>query len=251
MFPEAQPPRPLPRRALGLGARRAGEFGSGREMPRGLRVLAGNAARGAGSRHCPGRCRDRPGGWGPGGTGYLLRRSRRRQDKRGAASGAGPLPNSRRGSPVPELRSLPRRRLPGRAPSPGLPAGCPGRPQVCGARARPAPPWCEPPQGAGAPGGGSVPAPPRGCAGRRALSQAAGLAFLRTGRRGGAALPVPCPCPARVPPPGSERRVPAPGGGGPGQGRPHGPAPAPRGRGRQRLCRGNRASLMGGTFRAK
>lgn len=240
-------PSPAGRSGSGLAGRES--FAPGWEMPRGLRVLAGNAARGNGS---PASAPS-AGGTGPGGEGRTgrapLRRSRRRQDKRGAASGAGPPPNSRRGSPALQPRSLPRSRrcLPVRAPFPGQPAGCPAPLQVCGA------PGFGHPRGAGA-ARREAPCPPRGAARAvpRVLFGRLGLAFPWRGRRAGA-VPPRCPGQRRS---GKRRclRVPAPPRPcGHRAARPRSPhGPASRGTGLAAAVRRiNRASVMGETFRAK
>ncbi|XP_062370921.1 basic proline-rich protein-like [Cinclus cinclus] len=147
-------------------------------MPRGLRVLAGNAARGnEGLASAPSAGGTGPGGEsGPDGTGNPPRRSRLRPDKRGAASGAGSPPKSRRGSPAPRPRPLlhSRRCLPGRAPSPGPPAGCPPPPSLRGS-------WVR-----------ATPAAPAPSGGRHRARLAAGLPAVCGGAlRVGSGSPVP------------------------------------------------------------
>lgn len=155
-------PSPAGRSGWGLAGRES--FAPGWEMLRGLRLLAGNAVQRPpvrrGGAALVSRAGRSAGGTGPNGAGGLRAGAGHLspvgppppcQDKEGAGErgrATAKLPAELAcpaASPLPACRCLLER-----APSPWLPPGRPGRPQVCGAPSTAiVTPWYEPPRGIG------------------------------------------------------------------------------------------------------
>ncbi|CAN8196309.1 unnamed protein product [Coccothraustes coccothraustes] len=201
-------------------------------MPRALRVLAGNTARGSerGSRQCPVRWRDRPGGLRAGRDGPPPPAEPSPPGQKGSGERVRASAKLPAGLACPSALTLTSKLpLPSRAGSfPGTARRVPGKPpSLRGSGHGQLHPGCEPPRDGGGALRREAPCPPRrghACGVRRVLSGSA-RARLSLGRAAGRRPPCPRPpgsgvCAA----PGRWRSLVGARAALPGEGIPHGPA---------------------------